>query len=65
MRRMAPTRPALAGFAAGAFSGGVAATVYGLHCGESAMAFVGVWYTLGVLACAGLGAVVGRWALRW
>jgi hypothetical protein len=62
---MAPTRPMLTGFAAGAFAGGVAATVYGLHCGESTMVFVGTWYTLGVLGTGLLGAVVGRWALRW
>lgn len=65
LRGMAPTRPMLAGFAAGAFAGGVAATVYGLHCGESTMVFVGMWYTLGVLGTGALGAVVGRWALRW
>lgn len=65
LRGMAPTRPALTGFAAGAFAGGVAATVYGLHCGESTMVFVGIWYTLGVLGTGLLGAVVGRWMLRW
>ncbi|CAN5270801.1 NrsF family protein [soil metagenome] len=65
LRGMAPTRPVLTGFAAGAFAGGVAATVYGLHCGESTMVFVGVWYTLGVLGTGALGAVVGKWALRW
>lgn len=65
LRGMAPTRPALTGFAAGAFAGGLAATVYGLHCGESTMVFVGTWYTLGVLGTGLLGAVVGRWALRW
>ena len=65
LRGMAPTRPALTGFAAGAFAGGVAATIYGLHCGESTMVFVGTWYTLGVLGTGALGAVVGRWALRW
>jgi hypothetical protein len=65
LRGMAPTRPGLAGFAAGAFAGGLAATVYGLHCGESTMVFVGTWYTLGVLGTGVLGAVVGKWALRW
>jgi hypothetical protein len=65
LRGMAPTRPTLTGFAAGAFAGGVAATVYGLHCGESTMVFVGIWYTLGVLATGALGALVGRWTLRW
>ncbi len=65
MRDLAPTRPALAGFAAGVFSGAVCATVYGLHCGESTMMFVGLWYTLGVLLVGALGTVVGRWVLRW
>lgn len=65
LRGTAPTRPVLTGFAAGVFAGGVAATVYGLHCGESTMLFVGVWYTLGVLSVGVLGAVIGRWTLRW
>ena len=65
LRGMAPTRPALTGFAAGAFAGGVAGTVYGLACAENTMVFVGTWYTLGVLGTGLLGAVVGRWALRW
>lgn len=65
MRGLAPTRPTLAGFAVGALAGGVAATVYGLHCAESTFVFVGVWYSLGVLACAALGAGLGRLTLRW
>ena len=65
LRGMAPTRPTLAGFAMGLFSGGVAATVYGLHCPEHTFTFVALWYSLGVLATAALGALVGRWALRW
>lgn len=65
VRGMAPTRPALAGFATGLFSGGVAATVYGLHCAEHTFTFVALWYSLGVLALAALGALIGRWALRW
>ena len=65
LRWMAPTRPMAAGFAVGAFSGGVAATVYGLHCPEATFVFVGVWYTLGVAACGLIGAVIGRFALRW
>ena len=64
-RRLAPTRPALAGAALGTLSGGLAATAYGLHCPEATAAFVAVWYTLGVAAAAAVGAVVGRVALRW
>lgn len=64
-RRMAPTRPMAAGAAAGLLTGAVAATAYGLHCPEATAAFVATWYTLGMLAAAGLGAVIGRFALRW
>ncbi|HWF78248.1 MAG TPA: DUF1109 domain-containing protein [Caulobacteraceae bacterium] len=65
LRRMAPTRPALAGAAAGFFAGAMGAATYGLYCQESAAAFVVVWYTLGIVICAGLGAGLGRWLLRW
>jgi hypothetical protein len=65
LRRMAPTRLALAGAAAGLLAGGVGATVYGLYCEETAAAFVVVWYSLGMAACAALGAVIGQRLLRW
>jgi hypothetical protein len=65
MRQLAPTRPTLAGFAAGAFSGGLAATLYGLHCPEATFVFVALWYTLGVAVSAVVGAAIGRWWLRW
>lgn len=65
VRSLAPTRLTLAGAAAGLFAGGVAATIYGLHCPEYTMAFVAVWYTLGVTAVTAVGAMLGPWALRW
>jgi hypothetical protein len=65
MRRSAPTRPALAGGAAGLFAGAVGATVYGLYCNESTAAFVVAWYSLGMAACAAIGAAVGARVLRW
>lgn len=65
VRGMAPTRPVAAGFATGLFAGGVAATVYGLHCPENTFTFVALWYSLGVLLLAALGALAGRWTLRW
>ncbi|TPW04041.1 MAG: hypothetical protein FD125_1329 [bacterium] len=65
-RRLAPTRPAFSGFALGVATGGIAATAYGmLHCPESTAAFVATWYTLGVAAAGLIGAVAGRFALRW
>lgn len=65
LRSLAPTRPSLAGFAMGLFSGGVVATIYGLHCPEHAFAFIALWYSLGVLALGAIGALVGRLVLRW
>jgi hypothetical protein len=65
MRRLAPTRPAIAGFAAGVASGAIAATLYGLHCPEWAASFVATWYALGIFASGMLGAVVGWRLLRW
>ncbi len=65
VRGMAPTHPTRAGFALGLFAGGTAATVYGLHCPENTFTFVALWYSLGVLLVAALGALIGRWALRW
>ena len=65
IRRLAPTRPALAGCAAGFAAGALAATLYGLHCPEQAAAFVATWYTLGIAAATALGAIAGRRLLRW
>lgn len=65
MRRAAPTNPTLAGFAAGLFAGGAATWIYAFHCTESGMPFVTIWYTTGILIAAGLGAAIGRFALRW
>lgn len=65
-RRLAPTKPTAAGLALGVATGGIAATAYGLlHCGEATAAFVATWYTLGVAAAGAIGALVGRFALRW
>jgi hypothetical protein len=65
MRRFAPTRPALAGAAAGLLAGGIAATVYGLHCDEIAAPFVALWYSLGIILSAATGGAIGSRVLRW
>ncbi len=65
LRGLAPTRPMAAGFAAGAFAGALAATVYGLHCPEATFIFIGIWYTLGVAVSGLIGALLGRFMLRW
>lgn len=65
MRSFAPRSPAMAGFAAGLLAGGFGAWAYAFFCGESAMMFVAVWYSLGIVVTALLGALLGRFALRW
>jgi len=64
-RRLAPLRPGAAGAAVGLLAGGLSATAYGLHCAESAVSFLVVWYGLGVLATAVMGAALGARFLRW
>lgn len=65
MRQLAPTRLAVAGMGAGMLAGAASATLYGLHCPETAAPFILIWYTLGIVLAAGAGAIVGRWLLRW
>lgn len=62
---LAPTRPALAGAACGLTAGAVAALVYALHCPEMAAPFIAVWYLIGILMPAAIGAVLGARVLRW
>jgi hypothetical protein len=64
-RRFAPTRLRLAGFSAGMLAGALSAVIYALHCGENALPFVAVWYSLGILVPALIGLVVGPRVLRW
>lgn len=65
VRGLAPTRPRAAGFAAGLLAGSVGAFGYALSCPEASPAFVAVWYTLGIVFTAGLGALLGPRVLRW
>jgi hypothetical protein len=65
LRSLAPTRLGAAGTAAGALAGGVGAAVYALHCNETTLPFVAVWYVLGMAIPAALGALLGARWLRW
>lgn len=65
MKTLAPVRPAQAGAAAGLLAGALSAAVYALHCPELAAPFIGIWYTLGMLIPAALGALIGARLLRW
>jgi hypothetical protein len=64
-RRLAPTRLTVAGLTAGLIAGGLSATLYGLHCQETSVTFVTLWYSLGILLAGALGAATSRWLLRW
>jgi hypothetical protein len=64
-RSLAPTRLRAAGAAAGLLAGGLSASVYALHCPESAPAFIVCWYSLGMLTSAVIGAALGPFVLRW
>jgi hypothetical protein len=61
----APTRLAQAGAAAGLFAGACGAFVYTFHCPELAAPFLGIWYVLGMLIPAIVGALLGPRLLRW
>ena len=65
MKGLAPTRPSLAGGAAGLASGAIGAVVYALHCQEMGAPFLATWYVLGVLIPAAIGALLGPRVLRW
>lgn len=65
LKSLAPTRPALAGAAAGAMSAGVAAAVYALHCQELAAPFLAIWYVAGMTLPVLAGAAIGHRFLRW
>jgi hypothetical protein len=65
MRSLAPTRLRLAGAAAGLLASSVATIVYCLHCPEMSPAFWGVWYAMGMVMPALIGAWLGPRLLRW
>lgn len=65
VRGLAPTRPRMAGFAAGLLAGSVGAFGYSLSCPEASAAFVAVWYSLGIALTGVAGAILGPRVLRW
>ena len=65
LKRSAPADPTLAGFAAGIAAGAAGAWVYSWFCTENGMAFVLIWYSLGILLTGIIGAFAGSRLLRW
>jgi hypothetical protein len=64
LRHGAPTRPALAGAAAGLLAAGLAATLYAAHCPDDSPLFVATWYTIATGMVTLLGALAGARFLR-
>jgi hypothetical protein len=64
-RQFAPVRLRLTGAMLGLFSGGIAAMMYSMYCPEMEPMFLGVWYSLGMLIPAAVGALLGRRLLSW
>ncbi|MDE1985024.1 MAG: DUF1109 domain-containing protein [Alphaproteobacteria bacterium] len=65
LRKLAPTRPVLAGATGGLVAGALGAFIYAFHCPEPGMPFLAIWYTLGIILVGAFGAVLGRFSLRW
>lgn len=65
LRRGAPTRPTLAGAAAGLAAGGIGAALYALHCVDDSPLFLLAWYSIAVAVVTAAGALVGSRLLRW
>jgi hypothetical protein len=65
LRQGAPTRPRFAGAVAGLAGGGLAATVYALHCTEDNPLFFVTWYGLAILIVTLISSQLGARLLRW
>lgn len=65
LRAGAPQSPATTGAAAGLVAGGLAATLYAIHCPDDSPLFVALWYVPVVALITLAGALAGRRVLRW
>lgn len=65
LRDGASPAPIYCGACTGLAAGGLSAAIYALHCNEDSPLFFLTWYGLGILIVAGLGAIAGRYLLRW
>lgn len=65
LRHGAPTSRTAAGAVAGLAAGGLAAALYATHCTDDSPLFVAFWYSIAIGGVTVLGAVLGRFLLRW
>lgn len=61
----APNRPGLTGAVIGLATGATTAMLYSLHCPETSMTFLLIWYSAGIAIVVALGALIGARVLRW
>lgn len=60
-----PPARRVAGAAAGLSAGGLAATLYAIHCVDDSPLFVALWYTPPVVLVVLIGTAAGSRMLRW
>jgi len=65
LRNAAPTRPTATGAIAGVLAGAMGVIAHAMVCRNDSGISVAVWYGLGLVIMAGLGALLGRRLLRW
>ena len=65
LRKGAPTNLTRTGAIAGLVAGALGATAYAFHCADDSLPFIAIWYGVMVMLCAGIGAKLGPWLLRW
>jgi len=65
LKQAAPRDAGRAGAVAGLAAGGIAASIYVLHCPDDSPLFLAAWYTLAIGFVALLGFVIGSRWLRW
>jgi hypothetical protein len=64
-RRLAPVNLKAVGFELGLLAGALGALAYSFVCPEQSLAFVAVWYTVGIALTGLLGMLLGPRTLRW
>lgn len=65
LRQGAPTSPERAGWLVGVASGALGAAAYNIHCPFNDIYYIGLWFTLPVLASAVFGRFVVPHLIRW
>jgi hypothetical protein len=65
LRQGAPTSPERAGWLIGIASGALGAAAYNIHCPFNDIYYIGLWFTIPVVACALIGRLVVPHLIRW